>query len=52
MGVQFKEAVGAGSAVLGVMGALCFGVFLVLYYIKSALGIDLFKDSHLSDLFS
>lgn len=51
MGTQVKEALGAYSAVLGVMAVICFGVFLVLYFMKSALGIDIFKDSHLSDLF-
>lgn len=50
MGAQIREAIGAYSVVLVVMFALGFAAFLVLYYIKSALGIDLFRDSHLSDI--
>ena len=47
---QIKEAMFAGSIVLGGVFALGFVVLLLLYYFKSAFGIDIFKDAHLSDI--
>jgi DNA-binding response OmpR family regulator len=50
VGLQIKEAVMTYSVVLGAVAVLGFGVLLVLYYLKSGLGIDIFRDTHLSDL--
>lgn len=51
VGVQVREAVGAYSIALGVMCVLTLSSLLVLYYMKSALGIDIFRDGHMWDLF-
>jgi len=50
VGAQIKEALGVYSIVIGAVFVLGLGTLLVLYYLKSALGIDVFSDVHFSDI--
>ena len=50
IGVQLRESLAVSSLFLGGLAILGVVVLLFLYYLKSALGIDIFKDAHLSDI--
>ncbi len=51
MGSQFKEAMAVAAMAAAGVVVLGFVALLVIYNIKSDLGIDIFKDVHFSDLF-